>query len=74
MKPLKQGVATGVETFADVLNVAVINPKEAGGNQELGNGTLYMKLLKTMTEQLLSQYTRRVCEKKKAEGVETLHE
>ena len=47
---------------------------EAGGNKELGNGTLYMKLLKTMTEQLLSQYTRRMCEKKKAEGVETLHE
>ena len=32
-----------------------------------------MKLLKKMTEQMLSQYNRWVYENKKAEGMETVH-
>ena len=74
MKPLRHGVAKDVEKFADVLDVAVINLKEAGRHEELGNGTLYMRLLKKMTEQMLSQYNRWVYENMKVEGVETLHE
>ena len=74
LKPLRQGIAKDVEKYADVLDVAVINLKEAGRHEELGNGTLYMKLLKKMTEKMLSQYNRWVYKNKKAEGVETLHE
>ena len=48
--------------------------KEAGWHEELGNGILYMKLLKKMTEQMLSQYNRWVYENKKVEGVETIQE
>ncbi|PFX13818.1 hypothetical protein AWC38_SpisGene22068 [Stylophora pistillata] len=42
--------------------------------EELGNGSLYAKLQKKMTEQMLAQYHRWVYERNKTECVETLQE
>jgi len=72
LRPLRPGNAKDIEKFADVLDVTVINLKEAGRLEELGNGSLYIKLLKKMTEQMLSQYNRWVYENRMTECVETL--
>ena len=73
-KPIRPGIAKDVERFADLLDIAVINLKGAGRYEELGNGSLYTKLQKKMTEQMLAQYHRWVHENQKAENVETLRE
>ena len=57
---------------ADLLDIAVINLKEAGRSAELGDGSLYLKLQKKMTESMLTRYHRWVYEK--IESVETLRE
>ena len=41
---------------ADLLDIAVINLKEAGRSAELGDGSLYLKLQKKMTESMLTRY------------------
>ena len=59
---------------ADLLDIAVINLKEAGRSAELGDGSLYLKLQKKMTESMLTRYHRWVYENFKIESVETLRE
>ena len=51
----------------------VINLKEAGRKEELGNGSLCMKIQKKMTSTMLANYNRWVFEQKKVECVETKH-
>ena len=45
-KPIRTGYAKDIEKFADLLDIAVVNLKEAGRQDELGNGSLYVKLQK----------------------------
>ena len=73
-KPLRPDNSKDLEDFADLLDIAVINLKEAGRSAELGDGSLYLKLQKKMTESMLTRYHRWVYENFKIESVETLRE
>ena len=57
------------DLLADLLDVIVINLKEAGRQEELSHGALYLKIQK-----MLANYNRWVFEHKKPEGVKTLRE
>ena len=71
-KPLRPDNSKDLEDFADLLYIAVINFKEVGRSPELGDGSLYLKLQKKMTEPMLTRYHRWVYENFKIEFVETL--
>jgi hypothetical protein len=73
-KAIRPGNAKDLEEFVDLLDVAVINLQEAGRDEELRNGSLYLKLQKKLTEQMTSQYCRWLFEKKKDESVLSLRE
>ncbi|XP_070547931.1 uncharacterized protein [Ptychodera flava] len=73
-KAIRPGHPKDVEKFADLLDITVINLKEAGRDDELGQGSLYIKLQKKMTKTMLSQYHRWLFEKEKIESVEVLRE
>lgn len=62
------------EEFVDILDVAVINLQENGRHEELGNGSLYLKLQKKLTEPMICEYHRWIFEKKKAESVLSLRD
>lgn len=66
-KPVRPGHRKDIERFTDILDIAVVNLKEARRNEELGNGPLYAKLQKKMTEQMLAQYHRWVYKRNKTE-------
>ena len=72
-KPLRPNNSKDWEDFADLLDIAaVINLKKAGRSAELGDGSLYLKLQKKMTEPMLTRYHCWVYENFKIESVETL--
>ena len=74
-KPLHHGLAKDLERLADLLDVTVVNLKEAGRHDELGNGSLYLSLCKKLTEaMLLVQYHRCIYENGRWQSVETLRE
>ena len=50
----------------------MINLKEENRTEELGNGTLYRKLLKKMPERMITQYQRWVFDKEKNENIKNL--
>ena len=74
IKPIRNGNAKDLENFADVLDITIVNLREAGGYDELGNGSMYIKLQKKIPQILLSQYHRWLYEKDKVESVQTLRE
>ena len=53
-KTIRVGNVKDIEKFADILDIAVINLKEAGRHEELSNGSLYNKLQWKMTESILT--------------------
>ena len=57
-KPLWPDSSKDLEDCADLLNIVIINLKEAGRSAELGDGSLYLKLQKKMTEPMLTGYHR----------------
>ena len=61
-----------LEQFADLLEIAIINLKETGYRNELGNGFLYGKLQTKLTESLLAKYHRWVFETQTPESVVAL--
>lgn len=73
-KPLRPDNSKDIENFADLLDITVINLKEAGRAAELGHGLLYLKLRKKMIEPMLTCYHRWVYENLRVEPVETLRE
>ncbi|KAK6167830.1 hypothetical protein SNE40_021768 [Patella caerulea] len=73
-RPMSDNNPKEFEKIADLLDVVVINLKEADRTEELGNGSLYAKLRKKMTEKLLAQYQRWIFERGKEESVEALRE
>ena len=73
-KPLRPGNARDLERLADLLDVTVVNLKEAGWHDELGNGSLYLCLCKKLTEAMLAHYHRWIHENGCWQSVETLRE
>ena len=73
-RPICPGNASDLDRLADLLDMIIINLTEAGRKEELGNGSLHMKVQKKMTSIMLANYNRWVFEHKKVECVETLHE
>ena len=55
-RQMHPGNQKDMERFADLLDVAVINLKEAGRTEELGNGSLYTKLQQKMPQTMLACY------------------
>ena len=73
-KAMKSGNAKDFEEFADLLDTTVVNLQEAKRFEELGNGTLYVTLLRKLAECQISEYLKWIAEKNKVESVETLRE
>ena len=66
---IRPGNAHNLERFADMLEIAIMNLKEAGHHNELGDGYSYGKLRKKLTESMLAKYHRWVFETKTPESV-----
>ena len=73
-KPLCPGNARDLERLADLLDVAVVNLREAGRHDELRSGSLYLSLYKKLTEAMLAHYHRWIHENGRCQSVETLRE
>lgn len=63
-----------MEQFADLLDIAIINLQETDQYHELGNGFLYTKLQRKLSQSMLANYHRWIFENKVTESVETLNE
>ena len=72
LKPLRDNNAKELETFADVLERAVITLKENGHGSDLEGGTLYTIILEKIPEHLLTQYYRWLKEHSARESLEAL--
>jgi len=72
-KAVRPGNARDLDKLADLLDVLVINLKEADHTAELGYGALYFKLLKKLPEQMIANFQRWVSNNNKPENVESLH-
>ena len=55
--PIRSGSAKDLDELADLLVVMAINLKEAGRHEELGHGSLYIKIQKKITESMLAATT-----------------
>ena len=66
--------AKDLERLADLLDVAVVNLKDAGRSSELGNGIFYARLLTKLSKSMLAQYQRWLYEHRAPEQVEPLLE
>ena len=73
-KQVRTGHAKDLEKFADLLEIALINLKEAGQDHELGDGSLYTKLQRKLSETMLARYHRWVFENNVTESVIALRQ
>ena len=73
-KQVRSGNAKDLEKFADLLDIALINLKEAGQDHELGDGSLYTKLQRKLSESMLARYHRWVFENSVTESVAALRQ
>ena len=73
-RPICPGNYKEIEKFADLLDITIVNLKEANRFEELNDGLLYMKLQKKLPTSMLSSYHRWLFEKQKTESVERLRE
>ena len=69
---IRPGNVQDLEQFSDMLETAVLNLKETGHHNELGNGFLYGKLRTKLTESMLAKYHRWVYETQTPESVVAL--
>ena len=69
---IRPGNAHDLQQFADLLEIAIMNLKETGCHNELGNGFLYGKQRTKLTESMLAKYHRWVFETQTPESVVTL--
>ena len=72
LKQIRSGNARDLDKFADLLDIAIINLKEANQTQELGDGSLYAKLQRKLREVMLARYHWWIFENAKQESVRTL--
>ena len=73
-KPVRPGNFKDMEKYADLLDIAIVNLKEANRLDELRDGLLYVKLQKKLPASMLTCYHRWIYENHKIESVETLRE
>ena len=66
------GHAQDIDECADLLDITMINLKEAGQDYELRDGSFYVKLQRKLPETMLAQYHRWIFENHKEESVLTL--
>jgi hypothetical protein len=71
---MKEENAKSIKKFADLLDIAVINLKEAEREEDLSDGVLYFRLQKKMPEMMLTRYHRWIFESGEYESVETLRQ
>ncbi|MCU7929154.1 MAG: DUF1759 domain-containing protein, partial [Candidatus Thiodiazotropha sp. (ex Dulcina madagascariensis)] len=71
-RQIRHGNARDIEEFADLLDIAMVNLKEAGQDYELRDGSLYTKLQRKLPETMLARYHRWIFENHKDESVMTL--
>ena len=71
-KQVRTGNAKDLAKFANQLDIAIINLQEAGQDHELGNGSLYTKLQRKLSESMLPRYHRWVFENNITESVAAL--
>ena len=57
-RPVQYGSAKDLEKYADLLDIAFVNLKEAQRFEELGDGLLYIKLQEKLPTSMLTQYHR----------------
>ncbi|XP_045206181.2 uncharacterized protein LOC123558365 [Mercenaria mercenaria] len=69
---MKEESAKTIEKFGDLLDIVVINLIEAEKEEDLGDGALYLRLLKKLPETMLTRYNRWIYESKEDESVQTL--
>ena len=73
-RPIRYGNSKDLEKFADLLDIAIVNLKEANRLEELKDGMLYMKLQKKLPASMLTHYHQWIFENHKTESVEVLRE
>ena len=73
-RSVRPGNAKDLDSFADLLDMLVVNLRESKRLEELGNGSLYLKAQKKLSETMLVNYHRWIYEQRKPECVETLRE
>ena len=69
---VKTGNAKYLEKLADLLDIAIINLREAGQDHELGDGSLNNNLRRKLSESMLARYHRWVFETSITESVAAL--
>ena len=65
---IREGQCKDMEKFPGILDVAIINFKEAGRTEELGHSSVHIKLQNKITESLVALFHGWVHEHKKQEG------
>ena len=73
-RPVRPGNAKDLDNFADLLDMLVVNLRESKRLEELGNGSLYLKAQKKLSETMLANYHRWIYEQRKPECVASLRE
>ena len=71
-KPIRPGFAKDVEKLADLLEVLIVSLKDANKTEELGDGILYIKIQKKLSEEMLIRYKRWTFENDEPNSVESL--
>ncbi|XP_065182634.1 uncharacterized protein LOC135813469 [Sycon ciliatum] len=71
-QPIQRYNPQALEKFADLLEIAVANLKDAGRHMELQNGTFFSRLLSKLTKQMVAQYQRWLYEHQQTEDVLSL--
>ena len=71
-RQVQSGNAEELERFADLLDMTVINFKEAGEHHDLGDGSLYIQLQRKLPQSLLARYNRWLFEYNVTESVVAL--
>ena len=62
-RPICLGNYKEIEKFADLLDITIVNLKEANHSEELNDGLLYLKLQKKLPTSMLSSFHRWIFEK-----------
>ena len=71
-RQIQSGNTKELERFADLLDMTVINLKDAGEHRDLGDGCLYIQLQRKLPQSLLAKYHRWLFENNVTESVVAL--
>ena len=71
-KPVREGVSNDMEKLSDILDTLVVNLKEANRLEELGDGSLYLKIQQKLSEIHITNFQRWLFENNKQQSVENI--